>query len=229
MYDLMYAKAKETNADIVGCDYEEYRKGTLANKKQNFDLDKEKAISEMIKGNGQLEGFLWNRLVRRDFYIDNNFHALEGTTLFEDLAVTIPMHLISEKVEYVPQSLYVYNRCIENSMSSEFDYKRIKSAVEVLMELKKLNLSKTQIFLLKQRLKSFLLTRISSLKYRNISHWLMYELPIISSLNLKLSVSERLSIYLIEKKLYHLQYILNLFTKVLKRLIRKLQFPLLNH
>lgn len=141
MYESLYIKAKETDADIVGCDYFIERTNSKIYRKQYFSLPQNKILNELVTLKGLLSGYLVTRMIKRDFYNKGNYRADKGITLLEDLAITFPMHLHTKKVEYVSKPLYHYNRNNE-SITSNFDFKKINSAVTVFNKLLTLNLNK---------------------------------------------------------------------------------------
>lgn len=110
MYELMYAKAKETDADIVGCDFFEEIYEHSKKIKQNFFLRNKEASLAILNSNSGLDSYLWCRMVKREFYINNNFYAPAHVSIFEDLVVTLPMHLFATKCTKVEKTLYHYRR-----------------------------------------------------------------------------------------------------------------------
>ena len=110
MYDLMYAKAKGTDADIVGCDfYEETGKKKIPIK-QNFNLDSKQSVLEILLGRRILDSYLWCRLIKKSFYLKHKFAAPAGVSLLEDMAVSIPIHSMTQKVSKVDLPLYHYSK-----------------------------------------------------------------------------------------------------------------------
>ena len=135
MYELMYAKAKETDADIVGCDfYEEDGKKPIPIK-QNFSLNSKQSVIAILLGQRTLDSYLWCRLIKRSFYIKNNFAAAPNISLLEDMAISIPMHLATHKVSYIPQPLYHY-RMVNESITHTVSLKHIYSSLTVIKGLK---------------------------------------------------------------------------------------------
>lgn len=142
MYETLYIKAKETEADIVGCDYFLELKNSSIHRNQYFNLPQNKILNELATIKGLLGGFLWTRMIKRDFYIKRQYKAEKGITLLDDLAITFPMHLHTDKVEYIPKPLYHYNRVIDQSITSEFSPAKINSAISVFNKLLTLDLNK---------------------------------------------------------------------------------------
>lgn len=112
MYESLWHKAKETNADIVVSDfYHEFAD------KQRIERYEEKSPHEAIlssKGN-----YWWctcNRLVKKSLYEDNNIYPIPGINMLEDVCVMMRLYYYATKIEYVHRPLYHYDRTRESSM-----------------------------------------------------------------------------------------------------------------
>lgn len=168
----------------------------------------------MCKDSGRIEGFLWGRLIRRAFYQQGAFRADRGITLLEDLAVTLPMHLATDKVAYVSKPLYHYNRTVANSMSAVFDWKHLKSAFQVFSSLRLLPLDDKSNIILTNKYKHYLFIRALSFHSRDIHQWKANELPIILKEDFYLNSWEKCTIWFVKHKLYFVQYILMFVSKM---------------
>ncbi|MCC8175834.1 MAG: glycosyltransferase [Bacteroidales bacterium] len=51
---------------------------------------------------------LWNKLIRRSLLINNQIAPVEGIDCWEDVVVTAPAMAVANKVELLPDSLYIY-------------------------------------------------------------------------------------------------------------------------
>lgn len=131
MYELMYAKAKETDADIVGCDfYEEDGKKTIPIK-QNFNLDSKQSVLEILLGRRILDSYLWCRLIKKSFYLKHKFAAPADVSLLEDMAVSIPMHSMTQEVSKVDLPLYHYSK-VSGGMTQTTTKNKVISALLAL-------------------------------------------------------------------------------------------------
>lgn len=159
MYELLYAEAKKTGADIIGCDY--FREVETQSNiiKEDFGISPSKMIGEMLTGKN-IEGYLWNRLIRRDFYLAGHFRAEKGITLLEDLAVTIPMHYATTRVGYVAQPLYHYSKN-PTSISNTLNTQNIESSLRVLHLLHKYFITAEMHHIYKNKLGHISLSLIS--------------------------------------------------------------------
>ncbi len=106
MLEELYNYAKETNADIVSCDFfREEPSGT-------------KEVKEPISGDGfecaralltnRMHGMVWNKLVRRSLYVDNRIEFTENINLGEDLIFCVKVFCYARRIVYLPKSYYTY-------------------------------------------------------------------------------------------------------------------------
>lgn len=143
MYELMYLEAKRTNVDIVGCDFiDEYASKSVI-RKQDFNLPQVVLVNNMLAG-FLVAGYLWNRMIRREFYMKGHYEAPPDITFMEDMIITLPMHVQTNKVAYVNQALYHYNRMNENSMVTECSMNHIISGIKVSKYLKQFLASRNE-------------------------------------------------------------------------------------
>lgn len=217
MYEDLYQKAIKTDADIVGCDYIKVSTDGILRVKCDFSLPQNQLLRELIRGN-KVEAYLWNRLIKRRFYQQGSYRADKEITFLEDMAVTVPMHLNTHKVEYVPKPLYYYRRSDKNSMSQGSQDRNIKSAIRVLSKLSLIPMNEELKKEITLRLKFYLLARIMAPSVRNIEDWRVYERHIIEEKKIATSSFERLNISLVDKRLTLVQYILMAGSKILTKI-----------
>jgi glycosyltransferase involved in cell wall biosynthesis len=116
MYEEMYAKAIEEDADIVCCGFwQEYENGKGI-----------KVYEGMVGGKGSvrstewdtLHPSVWNKLVRRSLYVDEHIYPLDGVNLWEDRGVTVQLCFLSKRTIFIYKPLYHYNKQNTNSYTS---------------------------------------------------------------------------------------------------------------
>lgn len=128
MYEAMYCMAEVENADVVGTDfYNEYASHSTI-QLQKLPNNNIECIRLMLSGN--LHCGTWNKLVRRDIYIQNNIHFPDGINLWEDVLTMIPVFFYASKIVYLHQSFYHYVR--DNNASYTNNMK--ESSLQNLME-----------------------------------------------------------------------------------------------
>lgn len=105
MYEEMYNKAIEEDADVVVCDFcstdcenEQYSKGLISKERENVIVD------VLL---WRIAGCLWNKLVRRKKYTD---HDLNYPThnMGEDAALIVQILWNAKRISYLPKPLYYY-------------------------------------------------------------------------------------------------------------------------
>lgn len=109
-YERMIGKAKETGADVVGCDYCLVSEHTFvatdripnSREDQIGILDDEKRQSLILDG-----GSLCTKIFRRDCILDNNLFFPEDI-FYEDNAVGNSYMILAKHFEYIPEPLYFY-------------------------------------------------------------------------------------------------------------------------
>ena len=105
MYEEMYNKAIEEDADVVVCDFystdcenEQYSKGLISKERENV-------IADILLW--RIAGCLWNKLVRRKEYTD---HDLNYPThnMGEDAALIVQILWNAKRISYLPEPFYYY-------------------------------------------------------------------------------------------------------------------------
>lgn len=131
MLQLLYQKANETNADMVVFDYwEEYSK-RIIHKEFPRDYDPSIDITD------QMYGFSYsvcNKLIRRDFVVQNNLCFLPSICYAEDLYFSLRLLNSNPHIAYLPQPLYHYRQNNE-SLTHNLSLERLESHKKVLLSL----------------------------------------------------------------------------------------------
>ncbi|MHC8949283.1 glycosyltransferase family 2 protein [Sphingobacterium hungaricum] len=103
--------AIDNNADLVWCDwYLSFDKNSRYMSQSPMDIDKVSPMYclQMLLG-GKLKYNVWNKLVRRSLYIENNIAFPEGFSMGEDLTM-IKLFPFANQVSYCPKALYHYSQ-----------------------------------------------------------------------------------------------------------------------
>jgi glycosyltransferase involved in cell wall biosynthesis len=135
MLELLYTKAKETNADIVGCNLtHEY--GTHQQIfKQSYSGDVEEDIRRLL--NGRLFPSLCTSLTRTDLIKEHQITFPQGLDTGEDLLFNLSLYLVAHKVVGIDNPSYHY-RHTEDSGSFLHTEKSINSVIEVACRIETL-------------------------------------------------------------------------------------------
>ena len=116
MLEEMYKAAKEKDADMVYCDfYLSFEK----NERYMSNPVYETADSMLIQGlfGGNMKYNVWNKLVRRSLYTDNDILFPAGHAMGEDMTM-IRLAACAKSVAYVPKAFYHYVKLNANAYSA---------------------------------------------------------------------------------------------------------------
>lgn len=122
MLEALYKKAKETDADMVICDfYEEFAGKQRYVRQRPSALDHETVLRELFQ---QLHGSCWNKLVRRACYNDYNVSFSPELYFCEDLFCNASLLLYPLKIVYINLAFYHYDKILNNnSLSCNYNEK----------------------------------------------------------------------------------------------------------
>lgn len=116
MLEEMYKAAKEKDADMVYCDfYLSFEK----NERYMANPVYETADSMLRQGllGGNMKYNVWNKLVRRSLYTDNDILFPAGHAMGEDMTM-IRLAACAKSVAYVPKAFYHYVKLNANAYSA---------------------------------------------------------------------------------------------------------------
>ena len=122
MLEILYNDGCKNDSDIVWCDW-------FLTLQQNDYYRQQPAYSsplEAVKGmlTGKMVYNVWNKLVRRKLYVDNNITFPKGYAMGEDMTM-IMLFTCASKVSYVSKAFYHYVKLNANSYTNSF-YANIK-------------------------------------------------------------------------------------------------------
>ena len=128
MYKCMYHIAKETNADIVGCNFKHEFPDQQYVFQQQYGKTIEDNISNLI--NGSIFPSLCTSLTRRSVIDNNNIRFREGLNMGEDLLFNLQVYLNVNTIKSIDWSPYHY-RHTENSSCVQRTRKSIDSDIAI--------------------------------------------------------------------------------------------------
>lgn len=174
MLEKLYRKAKDTNADIVGCnvthEYQDYQRIF----RQSYSDEMEENIRGLL--NGRIFPSLCTSLTRLSLIKDNNITFPQGLDTGEDLLFNLHLYLHANKVIGISDSCYHY-RHTEDSGSFQHTEKSINSVIEVARRIESLMIEtgnydkfKDDILFRKFYMKCALITSFDNKDYNNV--WL---------------------------------------------------------
>ncbi len=136
MYERLYNKAKETDADIVGCNFRHEFSDTQYDFHQQYSNTIEENVSRLI--NGRIFPSLCTSLTRRSLIIENEISFPIGLNMGEDLYFNLQLFLHAKKIVSMDWAPYHYRHtqdssCIQRSRKSIDSDIAIASLIEDLM------------------------------------------------------------------------------------------------
>lgn len=135
MYERLYLKAKETDADIVGCNFlHEYTDIQYVFRQQYSD-SKEENISRLI--NGRIFPSLCTSLTRRSLIEDNKITFPVGLNMGEDLFFNLQLYLHAKKIVSIDWAPYHY-RHTEDSSCVQRTRRSIDSDIAIARQIEEL-------------------------------------------------------------------------------------------
>ena len=122
MLKNMYSKAKEVDADIVWVDWFL----TFENNERYMSQPSYNTAEDALKGllSGSMKYNVWNKLVKRTLYEDNNIKFPSGHSMGEDMTI-IRLFACAKNVAYIPKAYYHYVKVNSVAMTNMWSQKHI--------------------------------------------------------------------------------------------------------
>ncbi len=130
MLQELYNKAKETDADMVICDYyEEFKNGQVYVKQEPNNLSDEAVLRELLLQ--RLHGSTCNKLIRKSKYTENDISFDPDIIRWEDLYIVCRILANTPvKIAYLNKAFYHYDQTINpNSIVRKTTMKGLQSQI----------------------------------------------------------------------------------------------------
>ena len=122
LLESLYVKAKETDADIVWCDwFLSFEHNERYMKQPNYETSEE-ALRGILEG--KMKYNVWNKLVKRSLYLENGIVFPNGHGMGEDMTM-IRLFTLAHRVAYVPKAFYHYVRLNTEAFTNAFSEKHL--------------------------------------------------------------------------------------------------------
>lgn len=116
MLEEMYEAAKAKDADMVYCDfYLSFEKNERYMSNPNYETAEDMFKLGLLGGNMKYN--VWNKLVRRSLYSDNDIWFPAGHGMGEDMTM-IRLAACAKSIAYVPKAFYHYVKLNSNAFSA---------------------------------------------------------------------------------------------------------------
>ncbi len=124
MLEELYDTASRHDADVVWCDYYISHETSERYMKQPCYATPEEALKGMLCG--RMKYNVWNKLVRRQLYVDNTVSFPSGYAMGEDLTM-IKVFAAAKNVTYLPKAYYHYVQWNASSITREYTDNHLSS------------------------------------------------------------------------------------------------------
>lgn len=206
MYETLYDAAKSEDADIVWCDFiDEFARKSNYRKEENA-TEPEILIKDILRGKNH--GAVWNKLVRRDLYTENDIYPLEGggVNIWEDLYLSVNILLHAKKIAYVNKGLYHYSQQNSSSLLSSLSLNKIEDRIKICDSLKDVFIKQSVLEIyddsLKQRQLLAKMEFVTDSRFRDFDKWRgLYPDAQDEIFNSIFSVFNKVTFYLVSKNI----------------------------
>lgn len=128
LYETLLNAAQKHRADIVGCAYYANRPSET----EVFDSPIDEETLETINRStpSLLYCAVWNKLIKKELYTDNDIRWFEKINMYEDVGVTTRLRVLSTKTVFVHTPLYHYNQENCSAMTTRLSPAAISQQIE---------------------------------------------------------------------------------------------------
>ena len=129
MYEQMYNKAIETDADVIMCDYYiEYMNRRTINHIKMLNNIESNLLENVL--NGKIPTMVWNKIYKREIFQKYNIYWEQGIDLGEDFLISLKIFQNPVTINYIQKPLYHYRRIMNgNSYTNDISLKTFKQNV----------------------------------------------------------------------------------------------------
>lgn len=136
MVEDLYSEAIKYDSDVVICDFyrtfkdrEEYIKVNIKNNKNNY-------VKELIRHNYEEANWnVWNKLFKRNLFIDNEINWCEGIDYGEDLLICIKLFCYIKNISKLNKALYHYTQYNNSSYSNTLNVTYLEKELFIIKEI----------------------------------------------------------------------------------------------
>lgn len=136
MLETLYKKACGSSSDILVYDYYCENKNQTIIKKQQAVASPNECVSLLLKN--EIPGYLWNKLLKKDFLLEKHIHFFEGVNMWEDLIVLLLCYLSEPKINYLPYAGYHYIQYNPNSIVSDITIAQVNNKIKACQIVEKI-------------------------------------------------------------------------------------------
>lgn len=123
MFEKMYHTIQSENADLVWCNFMMTFVDSHQEDKQQIGQDAKAYMLALIMG--EMQGMLWNKLIKREIFSENHISFLDGSNLGEDRNVLIKVLFYCKTISHLAEPLYHYMQLNADSITRDIDPRRV--------------------------------------------------------------------------------------------------------
>ena len=131
--EKMVALAEREDADITVCDMNNIYKDEIVHVHVNPPLDNIEILKQILIG--KVHSGLWNKLIRRSLYVNNDIYPIDGLNVREDLSVMYRLFYFANKIAYLPDALYFYLIAREGSYTTTRNEGYQKNSLDIIAHI----------------------------------------------------------------------------------------------
>ncbi|MBD1432232.1 glycosyltransferase family 2 protein [Sphingobacterium sp. DN00404] len=143
MFEKMYNSAESKQADLVWCNFRMTFTDSSYENQQQVAEDSKVYLLSLIKG--EMQGMLWNKLIRREIFLENQIRFLDENNLGEDRNVLIKVLFYCNNIIHLEELLYHYMQfnigAITRDMTPRRVYEEINNTRDIVCFLREKNVS----------------------------------------------------------------------------------------
>lgn len=167
MYELMLNKAKNEDADIVCTNIFIDEGSNTIEDKYDINISTINKLDYLLNITlGGKFSAIWNKLIKRSLYFDNNVFPIKSIAMWEDIAVIFRLIYFSKKTVILHQPLYHYVNN-KDSICSAFSNKHILEQIQCAEIIDNFFLDKGKVVYLEYNLP------VQNLKFMAKRHYLI--------------------------------------------------------
>lgn len=140
MYEALYNRAKDTDADITKCQFEFVYKDRTVLYDYSWCYPNPHKIYTAVENPIEILGYqmasCWNALYKREFLLKNNI-KFDEINKFEDMYFSWETNILAKGIAFLPQSFYLYHKINEKQDTASVKY-WLKYIIINLCEIKKM-------------------------------------------------------------------------------------------
>ncbi len=217
--EKMYEVVLRDNADIIVCDYYTVESKNFLPTSQPLGYSGLDNIKLML--DGKLHGFLWNKLIRRSLYIENDIVFLENINYLEDFIVLMKLFNSAELVAKINEPLVFYTVDNPNSITNRISSDKVNQVISAVgyidsylkeIDSHRLLIDSFEQFKFSQ--KSWMINRYNGVVPRFL--WCAFPELKVSFRKRKISILNYLMFYFSRHKLYNVSQFILTIKKILR-------------